>query len=219
MGKNPITTGFRRLRVTITHATHYRDLFRFLVTLFLYSCGTTTIVHLASVYAQEVVKFTTQDSIVMILVVNLTAAIGASIFGFVQDRIGSVKTLMITLSIWMVAIAVAAAAQDKPQLWVAANLVGIAMGSTGSVGRALVGQFAPKGRSGEFLGLWGVAVKLATAVGAISFGGMLWLTHNNYRIAILFTLLFFIAGILMLARVNEERGIIAASTDIQDPMV
>lgn len=154
----------------------------------------------------------------MILVVNLTAAIGATIFGYVQDRIGSVKTLMITLSIWMVAITVAAAARDKPQLWIAANLVGIAMGSTGSVGRALVGQFAPRGRSGEFLGLWGVAVKLATAVGALSFGAMLWLTHNNYRVAILFTLLFFIGGMLMLSRVNEERGILAASTDIQDPL-
>ena len=155
----------------------------------------------------------------MILVVNLTAAIGASIFGVVQDRIGSVKTLMITLSIWMVAIAVAAAAQNKPQLWIAANLVGIAMGSTGSVGRALVGQFAPKGRSGEFLGLWGMAVKLATAVGAVSFGAVSWLTHNNYRVAILFTLVFFVAGMAMLARVSEERGILAASTDINDPLL
>lgn len=218
-GKNPIVTGFARLKTTIRHASHYRDLFRFLITLFLYSCGTTTIVHLASVYAQEVVKFTTQDSIIMILVVNLTAAIGASIFGVVQDRIGSVRTLMITLSIWTVAILIAAAAQNKAQLWIAANLVGIAMGSTGSVGRALVGQFAPKGRSGEFLGLWGVAVKLATAVGAITFGAVAYLSHNNYRLAILFTILFFIAGFAMLCRVNEERGILAASTDYNDPIV
>lgn len=218
MGKNPVVAGFQRLKTTITHATHYRDLFRFLITLFLYSCGTTTIVHLASVYAQEVVMFTTQDSIVMILVVNLTAAIGASIFGVVQDKIGSVKTLMITLSFWMVSIFVAASAQDKLQFWIAANLVGIAMGSTGSVGRALVGQFAPKGRSGEFLGLWGMAVKLATAVGAVSFGAIAWLTHNNYRAALMFTIVFFIAGVAMLTKVNEERGIIAAATDIENPL-
>ncbi len=212
-------TGFKRLQTTITHARHYRDLFRFLITLFLYSCGTTTIFHLASVYAQEVIKFTALDSIIMILVVNVTAAIGALCFGFVQDRIGAVKTLMITLSIWTVAIGFAAAAQNKPQLYVAAILVGIAMGSTGSVGRALVSQFAPKGRSGEFLGLWGVAVKLATAVGAISFGAILWLTENNYRVAIVFTIVFFVAGLAMLTRVNEKRGMLAASTDITDPLV
>ncbi len=219
IGHNPIHAGFERLKATITHARHYRDLFRFLITLFLYSCGTSTVIHLASVYAQEVVKFTAQDSIVMILVVNVTAAVGASVFGFVQDRIGSVRTLMITLSIWTLAILVAAAAQNKPQLWIAANLVGIAMGSTGSVGRALVGQFAPAGRSGEFLGLWGVAVKLATAVGALTFGAVAFLTHNNYRIAILCTILFFAAGMAMLTRVNEERGKLAASTDINDPLI
>ena len=93
------------------------------------------------------------------------------------------------------------------------------MGSTGSVGRALVGQFAPKGRSGEFLGLWGVAVKLATAVGAINFGAILWLTGNNYRIAIVSELIFFAAGMFMLSRVNEQRGILAAETDISDPLV
>ncbi len=219
IGKNPVYAGFERLKATITHARHYRDLFRFLITLFLYSCGTSTVIHLASVYAQEVVKFTAQDSIIMILVVNVTAAVGASVFGFVQDRIGSVRTLMITLSIWTVAILVAAAAQNKPQLWIAANLVGIAMGSTGSVGRALVGQFAPEGRSGEFLGLWGVAVKLATAVGALTFGAVAFLTHNNYRIAILCTILFFAAGMAMLTRVNEERGKLASSTDINDPLL
>jgi MFS transporter, UMF1 family len=218
-GKNPVTAGFERLKTTITHARHYRDLYRFLITLFLYSCGTSTILHLASVYAHEVVHFTPQDSIVMILVVNLTAAVGAIIFGFVQDRIGSVRTLMITLSIWTLAIVVAAAAQDKQQLWIAANIVGIAMGSTGSVGRALVGQFSPKGRSGEFLGLWGVAVKLATAVGAVSFGAVVYLTHNNYRAAVLFTVVFFIAGIATLTRVDEERGKLAASTDINDPLI
>ncbi|MBI2811666.1 MAG: MFS transporter, partial [Candidatus Melainabacteria bacterium] len=157
IGKDPVIAGFQRLKATILHARHYRDLFRFLITLFLYSCGTTTIFHLASVYAKEVLKFTDLDSIIMILVVNVTAAIGALAFGFVQDRIGSVKTLMTTLSIWSLAIVFAAAAQDKTQLYIAAILVGIAMGSTGSVGRALVSQFAPKGRSGEFLGLWGVA--------------------------------------------------------------
>ncbi|MFN8550642.1 MAG: MFS transporter [Candidatus Obscuribacterales bacterium] len=106
MGKNPVTTGFQRLKVTITHARHYRDLFRFLITLFLYSCGTTTtFIWLCPARTQ----IPHPVSIIMILVVNLTAAIGATIFGYVQDRIGSVKTLMITLSIWMVAITVAAA--------------------------------------------------------------------------------------------------------------
>ncbi len=217
-GENFVHVGFERLKRTFSHARHYRDLFAFLLTLLVYSCGTTTIMHLATVYAQEVMKFTTQDSIALILVVNVTAAIGAVIFGYVQDRIGSVKTLATTLGFWTVAIIMATMAHSKGDLWIASNVVGIAMGASGSAGRALVGQFSPHGRSGEFLGLWGVGVKLATAVGAVSFGLITHLTGGNLRIALASTLTFFILGIFLLLRVNEQRGIEAAHQDVDEPV-
>ncbi|HEY9788245.1 MAG TPA: MFS transporter [Candidatus Obscuribacterales bacterium] len=217
-GKNYITVGFRRLGHTIQHARHYRDLFNFLLCLFVYSCGTTTVIHLASVYAQQVLKFTAQDSILMILVVSVTAAIGAGIFGYVQDRIGSIKTLAITLTVWTLAILIACFAQEKAHLWVAANFVGIAMGATGSAGRALVGQFSPEGRSGEFLGLWGVAHKLATATGAMTFGSVTFLTGNNYRMALFSCAVFFVIGMILLFRVDEKRGRLAAKLDADIPV-
>lgn len=217
-GESYVHVGFERLKRTFSHARHYRDLFSFLLTLLIYSCGTTTVMHLATVYAQEVMKFTPQDSIALILVVNVTAAVGAVIFGYVQDRVGSIKTLATTLGFWTVAIIMATMAHTKGDLWIAANVVGIAMGASGSAGRALVGQFSPHGRSGEFLGLWGVAVKLATAVGAISFGLITQLTGGNLRIALASTLTFFIVGTFLLFRVNEQRGIEAAHKDVDEPV-
>jgi UMF1 family MFS transporter len=88
------------------------------------------------------------------------------------------------------------------------------MGASGSVGRALVGQFSPPGRSGEFLGLWGVAVKLATCVGALSFGLVTFLTHSNYRLALLQTSIYFLGGIMLLFGIDEGRGREAAHTDV-----
>jgi UMF1 family MFS transporter len=213
-GRNPIAIGFERLQRTISHARHYRDLFKFLMTLFVYSCGTTTIIHLAAVYAQQVFGFTAKELVIMVLVVNVTAAIGAVVFGFVQDRIGSIKTLSITLTIWLCAIIIAVAAHNSTGFWVAGNVVGIAMGASGSVGRALVSQFSPPGRSGEFLGLWGVAVKLATCVGALSFGFVTYITGSNYRFALLTTAVFFIGGLILLTTVNESRGREAASIEV-----
>jgi UMF1 family MFS transporter len=210
--------GFKRLAHTFGHSRHYRDLFNFLLTLFVYSCGTTTVIHLASVYAQAVVGFTPQESIQMVLVVSVTAAIGATVFGFVQDKIGSIKTIAITLGIWTFATIVAILAQEKWHLWLSANFVGIAMGATGSAGRALVGQFSPPGRSGEFLGLWGVAHKLATAVGALTFGGVAMVSGDNFRIALLSCAIFFVIGMLLLLRVDEERGKKAAMLDAEIPV-
>jgi UMF1 family MFS transporter len=211
LGQNHIRIGFARLWQTIQQARVYGDLFSFLLALFVYSCGTTTIIHLASVYAQEVMGFKTIDSVTLILVVNLTAAIGAAFFGFLQDRMGSIKTLAIALAIWIVAISLAIFSQSKFDFWIAANLIGVALGASGSVGRAVVAQFSPPGRSGEFLGLWGLAVKLATACGALSFGLVTYLTHNNYRLGLVTTLSFFLIGLLLLTRVNEKRGRLAAN--------
>ncbi len=212
--KNYVKVGFQRLLETVKHARHYRDLFNFLLALFVYSCGTTTIIHLASVYAQQVMKFTPMDSVLMIMVVNFTAAVGAALFGYIQDKVGSIKTLSITLAIWSVAIILAMLSHTARDFWIAANTIGIALGASGSVGRAMVAQFSPEGRSGEFLGLWGVAVKLATACGAFSFGLVTFLTHGDYRMGLLTTLSFFIIGFLLLLRVDEARGRQAAHQEI-----
>lgn len=204
--KHLIVDSFKRLGETIGHARKYQDLFRFLISLFLYSCGTTTVVTLASVYAEAVMEFTTADSILLVLIVNVTAAIGAYAFGFVQDKFGSVKTLAITLVLWAAATTLAFFATTRPVFWIVANLVGLAMGSSQSAGRALVGQLSPEGRSAEFFGLWGFVVKLATAVGPLSFGLVQMALGKNYRAAILSTTVYFVLGLIALMTVNEKRG-------------
>ncbi|HEY9790981.1 MAG TPA: MFS transporter, partial [Candidatus Obscuribacterales bacterium] len=200
---------FSRLKVTFTHSLYYRDLFNILLAICIYSCGTGTVVHLASVYAADVLHFSPKELLGMILVVDVTAAIGAFAFGYIQDKIGSVRTLTIALFIWSLAVLLAAVAQQKWQLWLAGNFIGIAMGSAGSAGRALVGRFSPHGRSGEFLGLWGLSMKAATAIGVLAFGVLTYITRD-LRLALLSMLVFFIAGIFLVLRVDEQRGMAAA---------
>jgi UMF1 family MFS transporter len=209
-GENYIRIGFARVRHTLSHARHYRDLFRFLITLSVYYCGINTVVVLAAIYAQEVMGFSMQENIMLILVVNVTAAIGAFGFGLVQDRLGSVRTLAITLLVWIVALVIAYFTETRAAFWVVANLVGVSLGSSQSAGRALVGQFSPPERSAEFFGLWGLAGKLAAVIGPLVYGLVTYLSHGNHRLALLSTCTFFIAGLLMLLTVNERRGRAAA---------
>jgi len=161
-----------------------------------------------------VMGFGTQETIVMILVVNVTAAAGALGFGLVQDRLGSVPTLVATLLIWILALVVAFATESRQAFWVVANLVGIALGSSQSAGRALIGLFSPKERSAEFFGLWGLAGKLASVIGPLGYGFVAYLTQGNHRLALLSTGVFFIAGLLLLLTVSEERGREAARKSI-----
>jgi len=208
--KSALTVGFRRLGQTLVEHTRFRDLFRFLLALATYACGINTVVVLAAVYAQEVMGFGTHETILLVMVVNVTAAAGAFLCGQVQDRLGSVPTLALTLVIWIVAIGLAAVGQSRTSFWIVANLVGIALGSSQSSGRALIGQFAPASRAAEFFGLWGLAGKLAAIVGPLSYGLITYLTAGNHRLAILSTAFFFVAGLAILATVNEPRGKAAA---------
>ena len=201
-----VRAGFEQLWRTLREAHKFKDLTRFLVTLMLYQCGVYTVIVLAAVYAQEAMGFSTADNIVLILVVNITAAAGAFAFGHVQDRLGSVPTLGITLLLWIAALVVAYFATERALFWLAANLIGLAMGSSQSAGRAVIGLFTPPARSAEFFGLWGFATKLAAIVGPLSYGFIVFLTQGNQRLAVLATTLFFAAGLIVLLGVNEKRG-------------
>ncbi|MBA2484070.1 MAG: MFS transporter [Nitrosomonas sp.] len=201
-----IREGYSRLHDTWQHARRYQDLFRFLIALMIYHCGINTVVVLAAVYAQEAMGFETQDTIMLILVVNITAAVGAFLFGQIQDRIGSKRTLIFTLILWIVATILAYFSHDRIFFWLVANLVGLALGASQSAGRAMVGLFSPPGRSGEFFGLWGVATKLAAVIGPLVYGTLTSITGGDHRTALLSTTAFFILGLLVLLLVNEQRG-------------
>jgi UMF1 family MFS transporter len=197
---------FKQVIETIADAKKHRDLFTFLLSLLCYSCGSTTVVALAAVYAEQVMGFKTNESIILIMVVNVTAAVGAFIFGFIQDKVGSVRTIAVTLALWSLAIFIAFATTNKEGFWLAANIMGIAMGASASAGRALVGRLSPAGRSAEFFGLWGLSVKLSAIIGPMTYGLVTYLSGSNYRLALLSTLMFFILGLVIVFFVDEKRG-------------
>lgn len=173
---------------------------------FLYQCGVSVVITLSAVYAAAVMGFETADTILMVFLVNITAAVGAFAFGYVQDRIGHKRALMMTLIVWLAMIVAAALAETRAHFWIAANLAGLAMGSSQSAGRAMVGVFAPAGRQAEFYGLWNLALWMAAVVGPLSYGVITWMSGNNHHLAICSTGLFFVLAILILVPLNVERG-------------
>ena len=199
-----------RLMQTLRHSRRYRDLRLFLFCILFYQAGVTAVVSLAAIYAAEVMKFTMQQTIFLILVVNITAAIGAFGFGYLQDRVGHVRAVAITLVGWIVMVVIAGLSQSAASFWLAANLAGLCMGSCQAAGRAVVGYLAPPARLAEFFGLWGLAVKAASIFGPLTYGAVTLVFAGNHRLGIFVTGIYFVIGLGLLRKIDVERGRAAA---------
>lgn len=197
--------GLRRAWQETRH--DFPDFRRLLLCIACYQAGITVVITLAAVYATEVMGFQMQQTMLLIFLVNIAAALGAFAFGHVQDRIGHRRALALTLLGWLVMVIVAVMATDVRIFWVAAGLAGLCMGTSQSAGRAMVGVLAPSRRPAEFYALWSFAVQLAAVVGPLCYGLVVWGTGGNHRMALLATGVFFIAGLWVLAGLDFQRGL------------
>ncbi|SFW31687.1 MFS transporter, UMF1 family [Nitrosovibrio sp. Nv17] len=205
-GRGAAHEALSRLVQTLSHVRHYRDLGTFLACLVFYQAGIQAVITLAAIYAQQAMGFSTGDTMLLVLVVNVTAAGGAFAFGSVQDRIGHVPTVALTLVGWMAMVLIAWKADDSAMFWLAANIAGLCLGASQSAGRALVGYFSPGARRAEFFGLWGLAVKLSSILGPVTYGLVTWISRGDHRLAMLITGAYFLVGLIILAGVDVRRG-------------
>lgn len=201
-----VRDAFRQVAGSLGHARHYRDLFRFLICIVFYQAGIQAVIALAAIYAQQAMHFDTKQTIQLVLVVNVTAAIGALIFGHVQDRIGHKRAIGFTLIGWLFMVALAYTATEPIRFWLAANIAGFCLGASQSAGRAFVGYLSPAAYRAEFFGLWGLAVKLSSILGPITYGAAVWVTGGQHRPAMLSLGVFFLIGLALLWGVDVERG-------------
>ena len=199
-------SAIRQLRHTWREARHYSDFIWLMACTVAYQGGVAVAITLAAIYAEQVIGFVQQETMVLIFVLNIAAALGAFGCGYLQDRIGHKLALALTLLGWVATCIIAAMAQTKGQFWWAAAIAGLCMGSSQSAGRALVGLFAPARQLAEFFGLWTVATRLASIIGPLSYGLITWMTGGNQRVAIAATTVLFVVGLLALLPINVQRG-------------
>ena len=197
---------FAKFKQSWRQLADYPDLKRFFWAGLAYQAGLAVVITLASVYAEQALGFKMADTIKLLLVVNVSAAIGAFAFGYIQDRIGHKPTLNITLLMWIATVIIAYVWHTQAGFWVAANCAGLCLGASQSGGCALVGVLSPRAQVAEFYGLWGLVVRLSGVIGPVLYGLVTWLTSGNHRLALLLTGGMFIVGLLLLAKVDVKRG-------------
>lgn len=194
------------LRVAYAQLRGFPDFRWLLACAVFYQGGVAVAIALAAIYAEAVIGFQKQETMVLIFVLNIAAALGAFFWGHLQDRLGHKLALASTLLGWIVTCVLAALARDKGDFWWAATIAGLCMGSSQSAGRAMAGLLAPPRQLAEFFGLWTFATRLSAILGPLAYGAITWATGGNQRVAIACTTVLFVAGLVSLLRVDMQRG-------------
>lgn len=207
-----LRASLQQLRRTFAQAQRYRDFMWLMACAVFYQGGVAVAITLAAIYAETVIGFRQEETMALIFLLNLAAAGGAFAWGYLQDRIGHKLALGSTLVGWIATCVIAAVSTTKGQFWCAAAIAGLCMGSSQSAGRALAGLFAPARQTAEFFGLWTFAIRLASIIGPLSYGAIAWATGGNQRMAIVSTTVLFAVGLVLLFKVDVQRGRQAAQS-------
>ena len=218
-GESFVSMGFARLGRTIRDVSKFWDLAIFLISVFFAMAGIYIVISFTFIYGDQVVRWDEEVRILMFVVVQITAALGAFSFGFLQDRIGAKLTYNMTLGLWFFAVLGIWAVTDITTAfnsWFGTDmeaqyiflyigvLAGLSLGSSQSASRALVGIFSPEEKSAEFFGFWGLSNKLAGVFGIIGLG--LLQAEFGLQRSVLFCAALFLIAIVVSLFVNQKRG-------------
>jgi UMF1 family MFS transporter len=204
-----LRAAFAELGRTLRAVRRYGEIVKFLVARLIYNDGLVTVFAFGGIYAAGTFGMTLSEVIVFGIVLNVASGAGALAFGFVDDRIGGKKTILVTLVALGVATALAVYAPTKTWLWVAGILIGIFVGPNQSASRSLMGRFVPERHQAEFFGFFAFSGKITSFLGPILLGTAA-AAFQTQRAGVATVLLFFVVGGILLLAVSERRGIDAA---------
>ncbi|WP_433061341.1 MFS transporter [Dactylosporangium sp. CS-033363] len=208
---NPLADGFRQLGHTLRNARAYPLTLFFLAAYLIYNDGIQTVITVATIYADQQLHLDQSIQIATILLVQFVAFGGAWMLGRIAERYGAWRTIAASLVVWCVAVGLAYPLPERqPVLFMLLGaLIGIVLGGSQALSRSLFSQMIPRGSEAEYFGLYEISSDGTSWLGPLLFGLAFQLT-GTYRIAIASTLVFFVAGLVMLLLVPVRRAIEAA---------
>lgn len=210
-----ISGAFGQLWRTLRELIGYRNTWLFLLASLFFNDGLQTVIANAALYGQEELGLSTQQMMLTILVVQAVAFVGALLFGGIAARVGSRRAILLSLVIWGGVVGVGMVlphGQFTPFLVLAVG-IGLVLGGTQALARALFSQLVPYGKEAEYFAFYQAAERGTSWFGSILFSLMFTLTHS-YRPALASLVLFFVIGGLLLAKVNVREGIQAAGNKV-----
>ncbi len=205
---------FRQLGDTLREARNYPQTLLFLGAYVLFNDGIQTVIYVSSIYGSVELGFATEQLIVVIVVVQAVAFVGALLFGRIARTLGAKRTILTSLCVWVLVVG-AAYLMPAGQfgLFVALGAgIGLVLGGTQALSRSLFSQLVPYGKQAEYFSLYQAAERGTSWFGTLTFGIVQQVT-GSFRLSILAVLAFFVLGGCLLLLVDVRKGITDAGNE------
>lgn len=199
--------GYKRVINTLSHLRSYKQVAQFLLAFFIYNDGILTVISFASIFAQDSLKFSLQEILILFAVVQASAIVGSLVFGSLTDRIGPKRTITVSLLCWIAVVVGAYFVESKEVFYGIGVIAGACMGGSQSASRSFMALLTPADREAEFFGFYdGFCGKASAVIGTFIFGILSWVTGSQ-RVAVVSVGIFFVGGLWLLRKVKEPRSL------------
>jgi UMF1 family MFS transporter len=199
-----------QLGTTLADARAVPGLRRFLVARFFYTDPVNTVIVVMSTFAVNAIGFTEREANLVLLTLTVAAVLASFGWGFLVERIGPKRTLMIVLASWCVGLVIAGAVLSKPTFLVAGVLLGSGLGGVWTSDRVFMLRLSPPDKLGEFFGLYGLAGKFSAVTGPVLYGATVATLLNAgwgpaaYQVGIFSFLILMVIGVALLRGVPDR---------------
>ena len=196
--------GLKQLWGTFVQLRRYRNIAVFLLARMLYIDGLNTLFAFGGIYAAGTFGMDFQEILIFGVLLNVTAGVGAALFAWIDDLIGSKRTVMIAVAALTVLGAVILLVDSKLWFYVVGSALGVFIGPAQAASRTLMARLAPREMTTEMFGLFALSGKATAFVGPALVG---WVTFwaDSQRVGMATILVFFLAGLLLMLPVKEPR--------------
>lgn len=204
--KNIFTNGFKELKKIYKSLSANLQMKRYLGAFFIYSMAVQTVMLVATYFGTEEVQWeedgATMGLIISILLIQLVAIFGAWLASLLSRKLGNIKTLIVINILWAVICIYGYFVVTPMQFYITAGFVGLVMGSIQSLSRSTYSKMIPDGNpdTASYFSFYDVAEKIGIVIGMLIFAVVGELS-GSMREPILFLIVFFIVGIILLSRV------------------
>ena len=206
-----VFNGFKELNKVWQQIKHIIALRRYLGAFFVYSMAVQTIMIIAAYFGEKEVNWGSDSKrtiglIVSILVIQLVAVFGAWITSKLVSKYGNIKVLIVLNFLWICICTYAYFVIKPNDFYIAAFCVGLVMGGIQSLSRSTYSKLIPTDAKDttSFFSFYDVAEKIGIVIGMLTYGYIADIT-GRIQNAILFLILFFIVGLLLLLRVPKNK--------------